>query len=99
VLDNITLYWLTNTRLRPDLYWENGARGSVIAAAAQRPPRSSGRHHSVSGRRLSSAGPGLAALPQLVYFNEVDEGGHFAAEQPELFSATRAAFKSLRKST
>src|SRR5712691_12981366 len=37
VLDNITLYWLTNTAASAArLYWENGARGSVIAATAQR---------------------------------------------------------------
>ena len=38
------------------------------------------------------------AYPKLVYFNEVDKGGHFAAwEQPELFATElRAAFKSLR---
>jgi pimeloyl-ACP methyl ester carboxylesterase len=38
------------------------------------------------------------AYPNLIYFNEVDKGGHFAAwEEPELFSAeVRAAFRSLR---
>ena len=38
------------------------------------------------------------AYPKLIYFNEVDKGGHFAAwEEPELFSAElRAAFRSLR---
>jgi hypothetical protein len=37
VLDNITLYWVTNTATWAGrLYWENGARGSVIVAAAQR---------------------------------------------------------------
>ena len=38
------------------------------------------------------------AYPKLIYFNEVDKGGHFAAwEEPELFAAElRAAFKSLR---
>jgi pimeloyl-ACP methyl ester carboxylesterase len=38
------------------------------------------------------------AYPNLIYFNEVDKGGHFAAwEQPELFSTElRAAFRSLR---
>jgi pimeloyl-ACP methyl ester carboxylesterase len=39
------------------------------------------------------------AYPKLIYFNEVDRGGHFAAwEQPEIFAAEmRAAFKSLRQ--
>jgi len=102
VLDNITLYWLTNSATSSArLYWENGARGSVIVAAAQktaeiklpvaitvfpedvyRPPESWARR----------------AYPNLIYFHEVDKGGHFAAwEQPELFAAElRAAFKSLR---
>jgi pimeloyl-ACP methyl ester carboxylesterase len=40
------------------------------------------------------------AYPNLIYFNEVDRGGHFAAwEEPELFSAElRAAFRSVRRS-
>ena len=40
----------------------------------------------------------MRAYPKLIYFNEVDKGGHFAAwEQPELFAAEmRAAFRSLR---
>ena len=102
VLDDITLYWLTNTATSAGrLYWENGARGSVIVAAAQktneislpvaitvfpddvyRPPESWARR----------------AYRNLIYFHEVDKGGHFAAwEQPELFSAElRAAFRSLR---
>jgi pimeloyl-ACP methyl ester carboxylesterase len=102
VLDNITLYWLTNTATSSArLYWENGARGSVIVAAAQktgeislpvaitvfpedvyRPPESWARR----------------AYRNLIYFHEVDRGGHFAAwEQPELFVAElRAAFRSLR---
>jgi pimeloyl-ACP methyl ester carboxylesterase len=102
VLDNITLYWLTNSGASSGrLYWENGARGSVIVAAAQktseislpvaitvfpddvyRPPESWARR----------------AYKNLIYFHEVDKGGHFAAwEQPELFSAElRASFRALR---
>jgi len=102
VLDNITLYWLTNSGASSGrLYWENGARGSVIVAAAQktseislpvaitvfpddvyRPPESWARR----------------AYKNLVFFHEVDKGGHFAAwEQPELFSAElRASFRTLR---
>lgn len=102
VLDNITLYWLTNTAASSArLYWENGARGSVIVAAAQKTaeislpvaitvfPEDVYRPPETWARR---------AYRNLVYFNEVDKGGHFAAwEQPELFSAElRAAFKSLR---
>jgi pimeloyl-ACP methyl ester carboxylesterase len=102
VLDNITLYWMTNTATSAArLYWENGARGSVIVAASQRTgeillpvaitvfPDDVYRAPETWARR---------AYRNLSYFHEVDKGGHFAAwEQPELFSAElRAAFRSLR---
>jgi pimeloyl-ACP methyl ester carboxylesterase len=102
VLDDITLYWLTNTAASSArLYWENGARGSVIVAAAQKTaeislpvaitvfPEDVYRPPETWARR---------AYPNLTYFHEVDKGGHFAAwEQPELFAAElRAAFRSLR---
>lgn len=102
VLDNITLYWLTNTAASAArLYWENGARGSVIVAAAQKTaeialpvaitvfPEDVYRAPESWARR---------AYRNLIYFHEVDRGGHFAAwEQPELFSTElRAAFKTLR---
>jgi pimeloyl-ACP methyl ester carboxylesterase len=102
VLDDITLYWLTNTPTSAGrLYWENGARGSVIVAAAQKTneislpvaitvfPEDVYRPPETWARR---------AYRNLIYFHEVDKGGHFAAwEQPELFSAElRAAFKTLR---
>jgi len=104
VLDDITLYWLTNTATSAGrLYWENGARGSVIVAAAQKTseialpvaitvfPEDVYRPPETWARR---------AYRNLTYFHEVDKGGHFAAwEQPELFSAElRAAFKTLRQS-
>jgi pimeloyl-ACP methyl ester carboxylesterase len=102
VLDDITLYWLTNTAASSArLYWENGARGSVIVAAAQRTgeialpvaitvfPEDVYRPPETWARR---------AYRNLIYFHEVDKGGHFAAwEQPELFaSELRAAFRPLR---
>ena len=102
VLDNITLYWLTNTATSAGrLYWENGARGSVIASVPQKTseislpvaitvfPEDVYRAPETWARR---------AYPNLSYFHEVDKGGHFAAwEQPELFAAElRAAFASLR---
>jgi pimeloyl-ACP methyl ester carboxylesterase len=102
VLDNISLYWLTNTAASSArLYWENGARGSVIVAAAQKTgeislpvaitvfPDDVYRAPESWARR---------AYRNLTYFHEVDKGGHFAAwEQPELFSAElRAAFRPLR---
>ena len=103
VLDNITLYWLTNTSTSAGrLYWENGARGSVIASAPQKTseillpvaitvfPDDVYRAPESWARR---------AYPKLAYFHEVDRGGHFAAwQQPELFAAElRAAFRSLRQ--
>src|SRR5262249_26710108 len=101
-LDNITLYWLTNTATSAArLYWENGARGSVIAAVPQKTseiklpvaitvfPEDVYRAPETWARR---------AYPNLTYFHEVDKGGHFAAwEQPDLFAAElRAAFGPLR---
>jgi pimeloyl-ACP methyl ester carboxylesterase len=102
VLDNITLYWLTNTATSAArLYWESGRRGSVIVAAAQKTseislpvaitvfPEDVYRPPETWARR---------AYRNLIYFHEVEKGGHFAAwEQPELFaSELRAAFRSLR---
>jgi pimeloyl-ACP methyl ester carboxylesterase len=102
VLDNITLYWLTNTATSAArLYWENGARGSVVVAATQKTgeislpvaitvfPDDVYRAPETWARR---------AYRNLIYFHEVDRGGHFAAwEQPQLFaSELRAAFQSLR---
>jgi pimeloyl-ACP methyl ester carboxylesterase len=103
VLDDITLYWLTNSATSAGrLYWENGARGSVISAGAQKTaeislpvaitvfPEDVYRPPETWARR---------AYRNLIYFNEVDKGGHFAAwEQPQLFSEElRAAFRSLRQ--
>jgi len=102
VLDDITLYWLTNSATSSArLYWENGGRGSVIVAAAQKTaeislpvaitvfPEDVYRAPETWARR---------AYRNLIYFHEVDKGGHFAAwEQPQLFSEElRVAFKSLR---
>jgi len=102
VLDNITLYWLTNSAASSGrLYWENGARGSVIVAAAQ-------KTNEISLPVAITVFPGDVYRPpetwarrayrNLIYFHEADKGGHFAAwEQPELFAAElRAAFRSLR---
>ena len=57
----------------------------------------SGRHNPGEQYRASRSWA-EAAYPGLAYFNEVDEGGHFAAwEEPELFSGeVRAAFRGLR---
>jgi pimeloyl-ACP methyl ester carboxylesterase len=100
-LDNVTLYWLTNSATSAArLYWETGGQ-SVLSAAAQKSaeislpvaitvfPQEVYRAPETWARR---------AYRNLVYFNEVDKGGHFAAwEEPELFAAElRAAFRSLR---
>ena len=96
VLDNITLTWLTNTGVSSGrLYWENtlgffDVKGVTVPAAV-----------SVFPRELYQAPRSWTeqAYPNLIYFNEVDEGNHFAAwGQPDLFtSEVRAGFRSLRE--
>jgi pimeloyl-ACP methyl ester carboxylesterase len=100
MLDDITLYWLTNTAASSaQLYWEKNNNNfnaveqktadisipvavTVFPGEIYRAPRSWTER----------------AYYKLIYFNEVDKGGHFAVwEQPELFAAEmRAAFRSLR---
>ena len=98
VLDNITLYWLTNTAISSArLYWENKinlylpANVSIPAAVTVFPGESFQAPRSWTER----------AYHKLIYFHKAERGGHFAAwEQPELFSAElRAAFSSLRQSS
>jgi pimeloyl-ACP methyl ester carboxylesterase len=97
LLDNITLYWLTNTGISAArLYWENKA--SFFDAKPITIPFAI----SVFPDELYQAPRSWAerAYPHnLLYYNKVDKGGHFAAwEQPDLFAAEmRAAFKPLRK--
>jgi pimeloyl-ACP methyl ester carboxylesterase len=95
ILDNITLYWLTNTGVSASrLYWEykggfwNAKGVSIPVAACVFPGEAYQAPRSWTERAYSN----------LIYFNEVDKGGHFAAwEQPQLFSEeVRAAFRSLR---
>jgi pimeloyl-ACP methyl ester carboxylesterase len=96
ILDNLTLYWLTNTGVSAArLYWE--AKGHFFDAKPITIPYAI----SVFPNELYQAPRSWAerAYPQnLLYFNEVARGGHFAAgEQPQLFSEeVRAAFRSLR---
>jgi pimeloyl-ACP methyl ester carboxylesterase len=95
ILDNITLYRLTNTGVSASrLYWEYkggffDAKGVAIPVAVTVFP---GEQYQAPRSWAEQA------YPNLIYFNEVDRGGHFAAwEQPELFSSEiRAAFRSLR---
>jgi pimeloyl-ACP methyl ester carboxylesterase len=102
VLDDITLYWLTNTATSSArLYWESGGRSPTLAVAQKTAEISLPVAITVFPGELYRAPETWArrAYRNLIYFHEVDKGGHFAAwEQPELFSAElRAAFKSLRR--
>jgi hypothetical protein len=96
MLDDITLYWLTGTATSSArLYWENNANNfnavdislpaavTVFPGEIYRAPRSWVER----------------SYHNLIYFNEVDKGGHFAAcEEPQLFSEEmRAAFRPLRR--
>ena len=98
MLDDIMLYWLTNSGTSSArLYWENNANNfntvdisipaavTVFPGAIYRAPR-------------SWAERSYHQLLYFHYFHEVDKGGHFAAwEEPELFATEmRAAFRSLR---
>ena len=95
ILDNISLYWFTNTGVSASrLYWEYkggffNAKGVALPVAMTVFP---GEQYQAPRTWAEQA------YPNLIYFNEVDAGGHFAAwEQPELFSQEiRAAFRSLR---
>ena len=96
VLDNVTLFWLTNTGVSAArLYWENklaffSQKGVKVPTAV-----------SVFPDELYETPRNWAeqAYPNLIHYNKVEKGGHFAAwEQPELLTAElRAGFRSLRK--
>jgi pimeloyl-ACP methyl ester carboxylesterase len=98
VLDNITLYWFTNTAISSArLYWENklaffDVKNVTIPVAVSAFPD-----------ELYTAPRSWAerAFPKLIHYNKLDKGGHFAAwEQPALFvSEMRSSFKPLRQST
>lgn len=95
VLDNITLTWLTNTGISlARLYWENKL-GFFDVKGVKVPVAISVFPHELYQAPRSWA---EAAYPDLVYFNEVEAGNHFAAwQEPELFTTeVRAAFRSLR---
>jgi pimeloyl-ACP methyl ester carboxylesterase len=100
VLDNITLYWLTSTGASTSrLYWETGR--AATASFKNPPPHVTlPVAYTVFPDELFQAPRHWVkhAYHNLVYYNEADKGGHFAAwEEPELFAAEmRAAFKSMR---
>ena len=103
VLDDITLYWLTKTATSAArLYWETSGQSVLLAAAQKTAEISLPVAITVFPGEVYRAPETWArrAYRNLIYFNEVDRGGHFAAwEEPELFSAElRAAFRPLRKS-
>jgi pimeloyl-ACP methyl ester carboxylesterase len=102
VLDDVTLYWLTNTATSAArLYWENAGRPIVVAAGQ--------RTHEIRLPVTISVFPdeyfrapeswARQAYPTLSYFHQAERGGHFAAwEQPEVFATElRAAFRPLRR--
>lgn len=96
MLDDITLYWLTNTAASSArLYWEDSAHKIKVGGVVSIPAAVSRFPREIIPVPRSWA---ERAYPNLVYFNELEKGGHFAAwEQPELFAAEmRAAFRSLR---
>jgi pimeloyl-ACP methyl ester carboxylesterase len=101
ILDNITLYWLTNTAISSArLYWERLYAENTFAFLSVK---------GVSIPVAVSAFPDELyqaprswverAYPKLIHYNKLDKGGHFAAwEQPQLFSEeVRAGLRSLRK--
>jgi pimeloyl-ACP methyl ester carboxylesterase len=101
VLDNFTLYWLTNSATSSArIYWENRGRDLISAGAQKTDEISVPVAITVFPDEVYRPPKTWAqrAFRNLIYFNEAERGGHFAAwEQPQLFAAElRAAFKSLR---
>jgi pimeloyl-ACP methyl ester carboxylesterase len=101
VLDNVTLYWLTNTAISSArLYWEttqiSTGGGFFDVRGVKMPVAVSAFPDEIYAAPRSWA---ERAYPKLIYYNKLDKGGHFAAwEQPALFSSEmRAAFKPLRQ--
>jgi pimeloyl-ACP methyl ester carboxylesterase len=101
ILDDITLYWLTNTSTSAGrIYWENGNRSLIVAPAMKTSEIGIPVAVTAFPEEIYQAPESWAkrAYPKLVYFHEAKKGGHFAAwEEPQLFAEEmRAAFKSLR---
>jgi pimeloyl-ACP methyl ester carboxylesterase len=101
MLDDVTLYWLTNTAASSArLYWETSGQSVLLSAAQKTAEISIPVAISVFPDEVYRAPESWArrAYKNLIYFREVEKGGHFAAwEQPDLFAAElRAAFRSLR---
>ncbi len=97
LLDNITLYWVTNTAISSArLYWENKGKSVLSAVNVVIPAAVSVFPGEVYQAPRSWV---ERAYHKLIYYNRVDKGGHFAAwEQPQLFAQeVRAGFRPLRK--
>jgi pimeloyl-ACP methyl ester carboxylesterase len=100
ILDNVTMYWLTGTAASAARsYWEGGRAAALTAGQAPAVVSIPVGFTTFPGEIFRAPRSWVEkSYPSLVYFNEADKGGHFAAwEEPELFSAElRAAFRSLR---
>jgi pimeloyl-ACP methyl ester carboxylesterase len=96
VLDNATLFWVTNTSVSAArLYWEGFPKTNLGPKDISIPVAVSAFPDEIIPAPRSWA---EKAYPKLIHYNRLDKGGHFAAwEQPELLTAElRAAFKSFR---
>jgi pimeloyl-ACP methyl ester carboxylesterase len=101
VLDNFTLYWLTNTAASAArLYWEGRDLNLVSAGSLMTGKITIPVAVTVFPQEVYRAPESWTrkAYSNLIYFHEADRGGHFAAwEYPELFATEmRSAFRSLR---
>src|SRR5579862_1756622 len=100
IVDNITLYWLTGTGASAARsYWEEGQETARAAGQAPTPVSIPVGFTTFPGEIWRTPRSWVEkAYPNVIYFNEVDKGGHFAAwEEPGLFSEElRAAFRPLR---
>jgi pimeloyl-ACP methyl ester carboxylesterase len=100
ILDNITVYWLTGTGASAARsYWESGQAQAKAAGQAPPPMTLPFGFTTFPGEIWRTPRSWVEkAYPNVMYFNEANKGGHFAAwEEPQLFSEElRAAFRSLR---
>lgn len=100
VLDNITLYWMTGTGASAARsYWEDWRAGQAAATNPPPPVNLPVGFTTFPDEIWRSPRSWVEeSYPNVVYFNEAEKGGHFAAwEEPEIFSGeVRAAFRSLR---
>jgi quercetin dioxygenase-like cupin family protein len=101
VLDDITLYWLTNSAASAArIYWETAGRSITLSTAQKTTEISLPVAITVFPGEVYRTPETWArrAYRNLIYFNEAEKGGHFAAwEQPQVFAEeVRAAFRSLR---